>query len=329
MKHTQKLTAQERDLIAICYSQGISIRQIAIQLHRHHATVIREVKRNRFGNHYVAIHAHALARKRKARAGKRHPLKNPWLYASVLERLRWGWSPEQIAGRLKREYPRDQAKQLCHETIYRFIYAGSNSDQGLWEYLPWKRKKRKQRTGRIVHRSRIPERVSIHERPAAVDQRLLFGHWEGDSLIGRRERGKVIHTTVERKTRLLQAVLVDSLEAQEHSKKQYQLFAVLPKKARHSTTLDNGKEFTQHTRLHQLGMKTYFADPYSAWQRGTIEHHNGLLRRYLPKSTSFDNLTQQELDDIVEEINSKPRKVLHYETPQEVFMKQLGGAIQL
>lgn len=328
MKKAKKLTAQERDLIAIWRSRGVTMRQIAKDLHRSHATVIREVRRNRFGTHYVAIHAHALARRRKAHAGKRHPLKNPWLYAYVVERLRWGWSPEQIAGRLTKEHPNVPSRNLCHETIYRFIYAEENQDQKLWEHLPWKRKKRKKKQGRKVHKSRIPDRVSIHHRPDAVNQRLEFGHWEGDSLIGRRERGKVIHTTAERRTRFFKAVLADSLEAHERSQKQYQLFAGLPKPARKSTTLDNGKEFTQHKKLHKLGMRTYFADPYSAWQRGTIEHQNGLLRRYLPKSTSFDALTQQELDDIVEEINDKPRKVLHYQTPKEAFREQLGGAIQ-
>lgn len=331
MKKANKLTAQERDLIAVWYGQGVSRRQIAKFLRRSPSTISREIERNSFqGRFYVAIHAQAKAEKRKSQAGRRHPLKNPFVYAYVIEKLRDGWSPEQIAGRLRKI---NGKTVICHETIYRFIYSDHPQAKRLklWEYLPWKRKKRKKKSGRRRQRVRIPNRVSIHQRPTVIDQRLVFGHWEGDTLEGKGKK-QGIHTQVERVSRYLLAQKLERLTSQATLKAQKELFANLPSKARQSTTLDNGREFVKHIKLKkELGIKTYFADPYSAWQRGTIEHHNGLLRRYLPKGTDFSKITQEELNEIIEEINNKPRKVLNYNTPKEVFeayLKRLGVAIQ-
>ena len=248
----------------------------------------------------------------------------------MIEKLRDGWSPEQIAGRLRKI---NGKTVICHETIYRFIYSDHPQAKRLklWEYLPWKRKKRKKKSGRRRQRVRIPNRVSIHQRPTVIDQRLVFGHWEGDTLEGKGKK-QGIHTQVERVSRYLLAQKLERLTSQATLKAQKELFANLPSKARQSTTLDNGREFVKHIKLKkELGIKTYFADPYSAWQRGTIEHHNGLLRRYLPKGTDFSKITQEELNEIIEEINNKPRKVLNYNTPKEVFeayLKRLGVAIQ-
>lgn len=331
MKKVNKLTAKERDLIAIWYGQKVSIRQIAVRLNRQPSTISREIKRNIFkSKYYVAIHAQSVTEQRKSRAGKRHPLKSPEIYSYVLKRLRKGWSPEQITGRLKKNLGKSI---ICHETIYRFIYAKENRSKMLWEYLPWKRKRRKKKSGRKVHRSRIPNRVSIHLRPEKINQRLVFGHWEGDSIEGRRINKDGIHTEVERLSRLTLANKVKDLTSEETSKTQEKMFSRLPKKARKSTTLDNGRENHLHIRLRKkLNMKTYHCDPYASWQRGTNEYHNGLIRRYLPKKTDFSTITQEELNDIVKEINNRPRKVLNYNTPKEVFeahLKSSGGAIQV
>lgn len=331
MKKATKITAQERDLIAVLYSKGLTKRQIAKRLGRHHTSIVREINRNSFigksGKYYVAIHAQAKAKNRTVDARKRHQLKNPAVYSYVLEKLRWGWSPEQIVGRLKRD--NNGQTIICHETIYRFIYSTENKDKRLWEYLPWKRTKRRKKHDRLVQRCRIPNRVSIHDRPALINQRLQFGHWEGDSVIGRRKTGRIIHTQVERKTRYLKANLVGSLAAAATALTQLSLFINLPPKARRSTTLDNGLEFADHEVLKQtLNLNTYFADPYCSCQRGTNEYHNGLLRRYLPKGMDFNQLNQPELDEIVNEINSKPKKVLQYKTANEAFTEELGGAIQ-
>ncbi|MCL5970025.1 MAG: IS30 family transposase [Patescibacteria group bacterium] len=320
MQKRSKLSEEERDSIAVLRSQGRSIREIGRLLGREHSTILREIKRNRFGQSYVAIHAQHRAEERKSNAGKRHPLKNKKTYSYVLEKLKEGWSPEQIAGRLALE---NKEKIICHETIYQFVYTKALKEDRLWEYLPRKQKHRHRKHGRKSQRSRIPDRVSIRQRPIEVDQRKTLGHWEGDTLEGKGHRDGV-HTEVERVSRFLMANKVFSITSEGTITVQKSMFAKLPKDLRKSTTLDNGKENHLHTELLELNMKVYFADPYASWQRGTNENTNGLLRRYLPKKTYFTNLLQEELDDIVNEINNRPRKVLQYKTPKEI----LSGAIQ-
>ena len=333
MKKLNKLTAQERDLIAVWHGQEASIRQIARRLKRNPSTISREVRRNGFrdkykNQYYVAIHAQACWQKKKSKAGKRHPLRSPKIYGYVLKRLRDGWSPEQIAGRLKKNHGK---AVICHETIYGFIYAKKNRDKRLWEYLPLKRVKRRKKQGRKTKRIRIANRVSIHKRSKKIDKRKEFGHWEGDSIVGKNHKS-AIHTEVERLSRYLLARKLIGFKPEETVNNQIKIFDDLPVKARISTTVDNGLEFANHIQLKKtINMITYFADPYASWQRGTNEYHNGLLRRYLPKGTNFNTITQEELNDIVDEINSRPRKCLNYHTPKEIFKLQLnkeGVAIQ-
>jgi IS30 family transposase len=334
MKKTNKLTAKERDLIAVWYGQKITIRQIAGRLKRNPSTISREIKRNGFkdkhdNQYYVAIHAQSCWQEKKSKAGKRQPLKNPKIYSYVLNKLRFGWSPEQIAGRLRKKYSKTL---ICHETIYRFIYSKKNQDKRLWEYLPLKRVKRRKKKGRKTKRIMIANRVSIHKRSKKIDKRKEFGHWEGDSIVGKNHKS-AIHTEVERLSRYLLARKLTGFKPEETVDNQIKIFDNLPVKAKRSTTVDNGLEFANHLLLKkEVNMITYFADPYASWQRGTNEYHNGLLRRYLPKRTDFNTITQEELGDIVNEINSRPRKCLNYQTPKEVFKLQLnkaGVAIQL
>lgn len=243
-KHHQKLSSQERDLIAVWKAEGLSLRKIAGRLKRSVSTVSDEIKRNNFRGYYVSIHAQGLAETRKREGGRRYPLKDTKSYGYVLEKLKEGWSPEQISGRLKTESGK---RVICPETIYGFIYREENLEKRLWEYLPWKRKRRHKKNGRKTQRIKIPNRISIHLRP----------------------------------------------------------------------------DFVNHQGLNKLGIKIYFADPYSSWQRGTNEQTNGLIRRYLPKKMSFNSLTQEELNDIVWEINNRPRKCLNYSTPQEAYSREL------
>jgi len=318
-KNHIKLTAIEREKISIWINLGISKREIARRLGRSDSTIRDELKRNRFGEYYIGVNAHAKAVKRKSRASKRHPLKNKSVFKFVLKKLRWGWSPEQIAGRLKLKHPNNSFWHIHHETIYRYIYDSANKNRELFEYLPRKQKKRQKKHGRKSHRSRIPDRVSIHDRPKSVEKRKEFGHWEGDSVEGKGHNGG-IHTEVERKTRFMLAGFIKDLTSIETANIASQMFSTLPKQAKKSTTLDNGKEFAKHK---QFNIPTYFADPYSSWQRGTNENSNGLIRRYLPKKTDFTKYEQWELDDIIEEINNRPRKCLGYYTPKELFEKEL------
>jgi IS30 family transposase len=323
MKKTFKLKPFERDELARLHNTGLSIRSIAKILNRSPSTISRELKRNRFKKYYVSIHAQSLANTRKSQAGKRHPLKNKSVYKYALKKLRLGWSPEQIAGRLKLIHPHNPHWHIHWETIYRFIYSKENQNKKLWEYLPRKQKKRRKKHGRKAHRVRIPDRVSIHLRSKEVETRLVFGHWEGDSIEGKNHRSG-IHTQVERKTRFLKARLVNRLSASEALIAQAKIFSPLPKSAKKSTTVDNGKEFTNHK---QFELPVFFCDPYASWQKATNENTNGLIRRYLPKKTDFRKITQDELDDIIWEINNRPKKCLGFRTPQEEFNKELGVAI--
>jgi IS30 family transposase len=165
--------------------------------------------------------------------------------------------------------------------------------------------------------------VSIHERPDAINQRSEFGHWEGDTVLGAKTDHDGIHTEVERTSKYLMAYKIPDLSATTTAITQLAMFTKLPAHALRSTTLDNGAENHRHYLLNLLAVQVFFADPYSAWQRGTNEHFNGVLRRYLPKGTSLTTLTDQELADIVEEINNRPLKCLNWNTPTETFQQQL------
>lgn len=325
MKKQQKLTSRERDQIALYHTQRISNSEIARRLGREVSTIGRELKRNRWGEDYVAIHAQEQSHLRAVRvAHSKQPLKNRDVYEYVTARLRDGWSPDQIAGRLRRDHPDDPHFFITAETIYRWIYQPEQMkrDDPWYGYLRRKQKKRKKYKGRTVHRAHIPDRVSIHARPEEINSRAVFAHWEGDTVEGRRHRDG-LHTEVERMCKLIMAKKVDSITSEATIRVQQQMFADLPSKARKSTTLDNGRENHLHRRLHLLRMKTYFADPYSSWQRGTNEHGNWHLRYYFPKGTDFREVSDEELQDVVEEINNRPRKILGYMSAREMFNQLL------
>lgn len=332
-KHHTKLTARERDLIASWRGGEVGVREIARRLGRSHSTIVSELRKNSFkteagGTYYVSIHAQARVDKRKVEARKRHPLKDRNTYSYVLEHLRMGWSPEQIAGRLRKE--NGGKSVICAETIYSFVYKKENKRLALFEYLPRKQKKRKKKHGRKAHKVKIPDRVSIHKRPAQVETRKTVGHWEGDTVEGKGHRTG-IWVGVERMFKLTRARKLTKVNSEEAIQAQEKIFSSLPSSLRKTLTLDNGKENYLHTKLKELGINTFFCDPYSSYQKGTVENTNGLIRRYLPKGTDFTGLTQEELDDMVEEINNRPKKALNYSTPNEVleyYLKDMGGRIQ-
>ena len=266
--------------------------------------------------------------------------------------IRRGWSPEQIAGRLRRLHPKDKSWHICHETIYQFIYKPKSEltqkglkqqtvldkrlitistpatvtdfDRPLWEYLRRKQLKRRKRNGRKVARVRIPDRTSIHNRPKVIDNRKEFGHWEGDSLVGK-HRISGLHTEYERLSSLTRFARMDRIDSDSFEKATKKIFCKLPEKARKSTTLDNGSEHAKHSVLKEhYAMATYFADPYSAWQRGGNENANLWIRYYFPKRTDFSTITDEELKDVEWELNNRPRKRLGFMTPREVFDKHLN-----
>lgn len=313
-----QIQPNERDKIAFWLGNKLSIREIARRLGRSPSSISDEIKRNSYHGVYTPIKAQTRSDFRKRIARRRHFLKDKETANYVIEKLNLGWSPELIDGRLKLE---KGYRVISYECIYQYIYGELGRSKKLWKLLTLKRKKRQKKEGRKISRVRIPNQVSIHLRGETIDSRKTFGHYEGDSIIGKQTKSKIIHTEVERQTRYLFALVVDSKTSANTVNAQIKIFNNLPV---FSVTTDNGLEFAKHEQLNQLGIKTFFADPYRSGQRGTNENTNGLIRRYLPKKTSFDDLSQTKLNAIVWRINNRPKKVLKFLTPQESFYEQLS-----
>lgn len=311
-------------MICLWHSQGISNIEIGKKLGRNKATIGREIKRNMSENgYYVAISAQAKVDKRKVVSRSRHPLKNKQIFEYVIKKIRSGWTPDLIAGRLK---VRCDKSIISPETIYTFIYSDhpKAKELKLWEYLPKHKKKRTRKFGRKTQKVHIPARISIHDRPTEIDKRKSVGHWEGDTMEGVAHKNG-LHVEIERVTRLIAAKKINKINSFETIKAQKEIFGKIPAKFKKSVTLDNGKEFYLHQDLNDLGIKTYFADSYSAWQKGSVENGIGIIRRYFPKKTDLTNITQLEVNEVIFEINNRPRKILNYQTPQEVYNSNIKG----
>jgi len=317
----KKISASERDQIAVLLASGLTLRNIAKKLDRSVSSISDEIKRNSVGGEYKSIAANLISVQRNRQSRRINPLKSAKIFSYVFDKLRGGWSPEQIAGRLKRINKGRTA--ICHETIYRYIYSPEGIKRHLYEYLVRHHRKRRPWYGRSLYRRGIPNRVNIRFRPKAINNRKTFGHWEADTIEGKAHQ-KGIQTLLERKTRLYQARILPDIDSEYGVRVQREILESFPKKARRSITFDNGKENYNHLKLQRwLSLKTYFCDPNCAWQRGSNEYHNGVLRRYIPKKADLTPLTQTELDEIIEEINNQPRKCLQYQTPREAFRKEL------
>lgn len=325
MKKNIKIQASERDQIAILFASKTSLRQISKKLGRAFSSIRDEVKRNSIGGVYTAISAQKKNDERNRESRRRNPLKSKKIYRHVYDKLRCGWSPEEISGRSRRN--NNGVTVICHETIYRYIHSKEGKKKKLYEYLVRHHKERRHWFGRHKYQRGIPDRTSIDLRPDYINSKKVFGHWEVDSVEGKAHK-RGIHTFLERKTRHYQGILLENIDSECGVKAQLDTFKRLPSKARKSATFDNGRENFNHTKLRIfLGMKTYFCDPNSAWQKGANEHFNGILRRYIPKKTDLRTITQFELDAILEEINNRPLKCLKYETPSEAFRRELKSII--
>ena len=216
---------------------------------------------------------------------------------------------------------------VSHETIYRWIYLDAKGGGTLYHHLRRRRKKRRRQKRYGSARRFIPGRVSISERPDIVETRERFGDWEGDTIEGKKSTGYMA-THVERKSRYLIAAKLLDKKAESLTIKSIKAFCRIPKKMRKTLTVDNGKEFARFKELEdKTGLTVYFADPYSAWQRGTNENTNGLLRQYFPKGTDFTKVTDKDLAFAVKKLNHRPRKCLHYRSPDEVFWESANGAL--
>lgn len=318
-----QLTLAQRQIIETGLRQGLTQRSIALQLGVDKSTVSREINHHSRQGTYWADLAQAAYRQARKQCHPKKKIDNDLIVADVRRRIEKGWSPEEISGRLKLEISLGQKtpnRYVGYETIYKLIY---ESDYGqrekLSQYLKRGKNHRTKQHGRKAKKTLIPNKVSIDLRPKVANQRLRIGDWESDSIIYPYK--KAINSLVDRKilltllTKLLQKTAAETMRA---------VVGQLQKLPVKTITFDNGSENVLHQQVGQaLGADTYFCHPYHSWEKGTNENTNGLVRRYLPRGRSIDDLTQTELDDIARELNHRPRKKLGYYTPAE--MLKLAG----
>jgi IS30 family transposase len=323
-----RLRAEEREMISRGLSAGWTLTQIATITQREVSTVSREVEKNcRYRRCYRALGA-----QRRAVTIRHQPkqLKKldqyPALRDYVFTNLRQQWSPEEIAKRLPNEYPDNITMRISHESIYTYIYIlprGSLRKE-LITCLRQERNLRRNRKQSHTKRSTITNAISITERPAEVTDRTVPGHWEGDLLMGSKASNSAVGTLVERVTRYLLLVPLPAHDAQTVRQEFAKAVQKIPRHLKRSLTYDRGTEMTEHELFtKETKIQVYFANPYSPWQRGTNENTNGLLRQYFPKGIDFRTVTRQEIRRVQNRMNDRPRKVLEFLKPNEVFHRLL------
>ena len=315
-----RLSLAEREHISRGLAAGRSERSIARELGRSASTISREVSRCGGTEHYRALSAQRAALERSRRPKQTKLSRCPRLCEVIEAGLIARWSPQQISARLKRDHPDDPEMQISHETIYQALYIQSRGElrRQLTDNLRTRRKARRPRGSGGVRGQRISDMVPISERPPAVEDRAVPGHWEGDLLVGKAGRSFVL-TLVERNTRY---VMLARLGADRSSARVIEALKdsirELPSHLVRSLTWDQGTELAAHRRLRfETGVDVYFCDPHSPWQRGSNENTNGLLRQYMPKGSDLSRLSQEDLDQIAAELNGRPRQTLAWMNPAE------------
>jgi IS30 family transposase len=313
----KQLNIEEREKVAILKGQGKGIREIARELDRDPSTISRELERNappiRSG-FYLAHKAQARSEERRNLAVHRTRLKTPRLRDYVKRQLRRGWSPELIAGRLVSLGWKDR---VSYEAIYQWVYGEAK------ELIPFltraHRKRRRRGYSRKHTKSHIPGRVSISERPTIVAYRMRWGDWEADTAISRKSR-PVLQLIVNRKARYTYLNRLPCREASAMRKTMNRAMCKLPNRCRKTITYDNGVENVEHQLVNRvLGTKSYFCNPYTSQERGTVENIVGLVRRHFPKGTDFAMLPLAKIKQVERWVNNRPMKILGYKTPAEVF----------
>ncbi len=332
MKGYHHLTDQEREILYLENAKHTSLRAIAQRLGCSHSTVSRELARNSdrssegLFTFYSPSQADQLAHQRRSQSS-RHKLDDASLQRFVIQQLTRGWTPEQIAGRLKLKAPRCV---VSHETIYQFIYKPEHRHLRLWEFLRRVHRRRQAWRGRRSHTGKhlkIPNRISIAHRPAEANQRQRVGHFESDLMQGRQTDPTVISVTVDRKSGYVLLEKLSNKAADLRAEHLSQTLGHLPFRTR-TVTFDNGSENTEHEQVAKhLGCQTFFCDAYQAWEKGSVENAIGLLRWYIPKKTSLGTVTLGDLHTIQHELNDRPRKRLGFYTPSEVVYNETGWCI--
>ncbi len=322
-KHYEQLTESERCEIFRLHATGISQAEIGRMIGRNKGTISRELRRNALPRgDYMPLSAERIALSRRYQKRRSKIERSSWLLETVREQLiAMGRSPEQIAGRLEL----DQGKPVISiESIYRFAHSRLGRKENLHRYLP----QGKARRGRRAKKDRkplIPNRISIHDRPDVIAARQEFGHWEGDLMAFSRPGHNNLVLT-ERKSRYILAARQPDKTAATTTASLTALFFLWPKHAKRSITFDNGGEFVGHS---SLGVPTYFCDPRSPWQKGTVENSIGRLRRDMPRPTQPTDHTQDDFDDIIATHNETPRKCLGFRTPTEVLLSEINQNVAL
>ena len=319
MKYKQ-LTLKERYHISTLLKKGWSQKEIASSIGVHPSTICREIQRNKddIDKVYSYEFAHSSARNRQNSKAK-YTVITSKIKTYIKSKLKEDWSPEQIAGRMKR----DKGFTVCHETIYRYIYYNKLRGGRLYKHLRHKNKKYHNRSNNYQSRGIIIDRISIDKRPKVVDKKNRIGDFEIDTVIGLNHIGALV-TIVDRKSKYAIIKKVSSKKADEVTKALIEMLYPL-RNITKTITSDNGKEFAYHKQVSEaLSTSFYFAHPYSSWERGLNEHTNGLIRQYLPKKTDFTQISKEEITTIQDKLNHRPRKILNYRTPFEVFFTEVA-----
>jgi IS30 family transposase len=310
------LTPTEREMLSRLREAGKSKAEIGRLMGRHRGTIGRELTRNAGRGGYRPRPAQRLADARRVRCRRLAKLDDPALRRYVGRKLRLGWSPEQVAGRLPREFPRRRRMRVSRQAIYDWVRRRAPH---------WRARLRRAGRPRAETRGRLAGTPGIEGRPKVVNRRRRYGDWEGDTILagGGRRRNALV-TLVERKSGYVRLGRAGDMTADTTARVVRRRLAGLPPPLRRTLTLDNGKEFARHARVTAaLGLAVYFAAPRRPWQRGTNENTNGLLRQYFPKGTDFAAVTRRRVARVEALLNDRPRKRLGYRTPGEVLARRL------
>lgn len=328
-KNYKRLSLEERVIIQTLLEEKKSKSFIAQKLKRSRSTITREINKwaSRPHEMYKAQLAHFCALDDYLNKRNKDKINsNPRLKFYVYKGLLNHWSPEQISGRIKRDFPKDLSMRISYEAIYSHIYKHPQArlNRKLIKLLPYQKTRRRRPNTYSKRGVKIKDQLSIEQRPEHINNRSEIGHWEGDLVIGKNQKS-AIGTLVERQTRYACITKLNNRKSSTVTRAFIKTFKALNPNLLKSMTYDNGMEMAFHKNIKkQTGMDIYFAHPYASWERGTNENTNGLIRRFLPKKTDFNNVSEQQLFDIQNSLNNRPRKVLGYKTPNEVLNEKLN-----
>lgn len=348
MQKYKQLNLEERFLIFSLLEDWLNKKEIAEAINRHPSTITRELQRNktrvRYSHnkypkfHYLPDSAENTKIQRRKQANKRPFLKNIFLQDYIIKQLKSWWSPDIISWVLKHTFCNNFNLNISSETIYKAIYSKTWEQLNLKQYLLRKHKRRKIRSFRNSKKSKIQNQINIEQRKnyfPNLETRKEFWHFEGDSILSMRTTYSALRTEVERKTRFVFAEKINKKSKEETKKATIKIFSKIHQKTKNkntikSTTWDNWLEHANHQKIIQqlkenynINLKIFFADPYKSWQRWTNENANWIIRRYFPKWTNFDKVTNQELQKVINKINNTPRKILNYKTAKQCFIEEL------